>query len=360
MTRLSWPIENIKRQYEVVVVGSGYGASIAASRLARVGRRVCVLERGREWQTGEYPDTLREAAAQMQVDAPGGRWGSTTGLYDFRVNDEIDVFLGCGLGGTSLVNAGVALRADDRVFDDDRWPSVFRDPNALTDGYERATAMLRPSPYPRASSLPKLDALEVSADHLSESGVSRCLRPAADQRPLRRGRAQPCRRLPATVHAVRRLRVGLQLRREEHADHELPAGREEPRCRDLHPDVGAATRTTGRWPLGRPLPAPGCGARDLRRADPVRDRGHRRPGCRRARLHRDPAALPGRGTPGLGRARNPLHRQRRRARDRLQQRPRDRGHRLRGSVGGSRRSPWGPASPASSTCGAAPGSRTGS
>jgi cholesterol oxidase len=178
VTKLSWPIENIKRQYEVVVVGSGYGASIAASRLARAGRRVCVLERGREWQTGEYPDTLREAAAQMQVDAPGGRWGSTTSLYDFRVNDEIDVFLGCGLGGTSLVNAGVALRADDRVFDDDRWPSVLRDPNALADGYERAIAMLRPSRFPEGSSLPKLDALEVAADHLANAGY-----PVAFDRP---------------------------------------------------------------------------------------------------------------------------------------------------------------------------------
>ena len=189
MTRLSWPIENIKRSYEVVVVGSGYGASIAASRLARAGRRVCVLERGREWQTGEYPDTLREAAAQMQVDAPGGRWGSTTGLYDFRINDEIDVFLGCGLGGTSLVNAGVALPADDRIFDDDRWPSALRDPSALADGYERAIAMLRPSPYPEGSNLPKLDALGVSAGQLADAGY-----PARFDRPpinVHFGRAGP-------------------------------------------------------------------------------------------------------------------------------------------------------------------------
>jgi cholesterol oxidase len=189
LTRLSWPIENIKRSYEVVVVGSGYGAAIAASRLARAGRRVCVLERGREWQTGEYPDTLREAAAQMQVDAPGGRWGSTTGLYDFRINDEIDVFLGCGLGGTSLVNAGVALRADDRVFDDDRWPSALREPGALTDGYQRAIAMLRPSPYPEGSKLPKLDALGVSAGQLADAGY-----PARFDRPpinVHFGRAGP-------------------------------------------------------------------------------------------------------------------------------------------------------------------------
>jgi choline dehydrogenase-like flavoprotein len=42
-----------------VVVGSGYGGSIAASRLARAGS-VCLLERGRELQPGEYPDNVIE------------------------------------------------------------------------------------------------------------------------------------------------------------------------------------------------------------------------------------------------------------------------------------------------------------
>jgi cholesterol oxidase len=179
MPRLSWPIENIKRRYEVVVVGSGYGGAIAASRVARAGRRVCVLERGREWQPGEYPDTLREAMGQLQVDGPHGRWGSPTGLYDFRMNEEIDVFMGCGLGGTSLVNAGVALPADRRTFDDARWPAELRDPDALEDGYNRAIQMLRPASYPDHQGgpgtlpfppLPKLTALEKSARYLATKG----------------------------------------------------------------------------------------------------------------------------------------------------------------------------------------------
>src|SRR5713226_925561 len=100
MTRLSAPIEGIQDRYSVVVVGSGYGGGIAASRMARAGQSVCVLERGREFQPGEYPNTEPAALGEMQFDSPPGHLGSRSGLYDFRLNPSMNVFLGCGLGGT--------------------------------------------------------------------------------------------------------------------------------------------------------------------------------------------------------------------------------------------------------------------
>ncbi|MBV9140942.1 MAG: GMC family oxidoreductase N-terminal domain-containing protein [Pseudonocardiales bacterium] len=166
IVRLSSPVENIKDHYEVVVVGSGYGGAITASRLARAGRQVCLLERGKELQPGEYPDTGPEALAEIQLDCPDWHCGSRTGLYDFRVNEELNVFLGCGLGGTSLVNANVSLRADQRVFDDPRWPEALRADlgTLLEDGYQRAEEMLKPTPLPDSVvSLPKLQALADSS-----------------------------------------------------------------------------------------------------------------------------------------------------------------------------------------------------
>ena len=171
MARLSSPINQIKDHYSVVVIGSGYGGGISASRLARAGQKVCLLERGKEFQPGEYPDTMPETMAELQTDFPHAHEGARTGLYDFRVNDDVNVFLGCGLGGTSLVNANVVLRAEPRVFDDARWPQAVRDDlNTLVeDGYRRALEMLRPAPLPDDIKLAKLTALEKSAAELNEN-----------------------------------------------------------------------------------------------------------------------------------------------------------------------------------------------
>jgi cholesterol oxidase len=150
MPRLALPIENIQTHYTVVVIGSGYGGGIAASRLARAGQSVCVLERGKEFLPGEYPDTELEALPEIQVNLPDQTLGLRTGLYDVRVSDDMNVLVGCGLGGTSLINANVASRPERRVFDDPRWPQALRDDvdTRLKRGFELAEEMLGSNPYP--------------------------------------------------------------------------------------------------------------------------------------------------------------------------------------------------------------------
>jgi len=167
MAHLSSPIQDMRNHYEVVVIGSGYGGSITASRLARAGRQVCVLERGKEIRPGEYPDTELETTRETQLNLPQAHVGRRTALYDYHINDDMTVLVGCGLGGTSLINANVALRPDERVFDDERWPKAFRQDvgGRLEEGYRRAEEMLRPTPYPQDfPELPKLEALRKSAE----------------------------------------------------------------------------------------------------------------------------------------------------------------------------------------------------
>ncbi|HET8577525.1 MAG TPA: GMC oxidoreductase [Methylomirabilota bacterium] len=176
MPRLASPIAGIKPQYDVVIVGSGYGGAIAASRLARAKKAgggrlsVCVLERGREFQPGEYPDTPAKVLGEIQLHLPGLRFFSRTGLYDFRFNDDINVFVGCGLGGTSLINAGVSLCPEPAVFSAPWWPQgLLEDMAGLRLGFARAEEMLAPTPLPLPPEHPtprKLQALEKSARQL--------------------------------------------------------------------------------------------------------------------------------------------------------------------------------------------------
>jgi cholesterol oxidase len=160
--------------YSVVVVGSGYGGAIAANRIARAGRDVCILERGKELHPGEYPNSGLSALRELQVHGPKGDYGPPAGMFDFHVGRDITVLAGCGLGGTSLINGNVALAPGDSVFSDDRWPRPLRNrPEVLRPFMQAARDMLGSNPYPLTwPDLPKLQALTRMAEGLGHE-VSR-------------------------------------------------------------------------------------------------------------------------------------------------------------------------------------------
>ena len=160
---LSSPRSAIKPAYDVMVIGSGYGGGVAASRLSRAGQSVCVIEKGKEFLTGSFPSRLPELRRELQLNGGKMRSGSRTGLFDFRLGADIHVLVGCGLGGGSLINAGVALEPDSRVFADPAWPDEVRADGLLELGFKRAAAMLRPSRYGRAAELTKYRALEAAS-----------------------------------------------------------------------------------------------------------------------------------------------------------------------------------------------------
>ncbi len=171
MRRLSKSVADLKLRYDVVVVGSGYGGGVAASRLARAGKRVAVLERGQEFAIGDFPDRMIEAQEHFQVSREGKRVsGPATGLYDLRLGKDIHVFVGCGLGGGSLVNANVSLPPDPRVWDDPVWPPELGNDQTRQEGFQRATEVLRPVPY-EGPDLDKLKALGVSGNALRRDVV---------------------------------------------------------------------------------------------------------------------------------------------------------------------------------------------
>jgi cholesterol oxidase len=168
--RLSSSPDALRSYYDVVIVGSGYGGGVAASRLARARQSVCVIERGREVVTGEFPSRLPELRRELQINGGKMRSGSRTGLYDFRLGADIHVLVGCGLGGGSLINAGVALKPEPRVFADPAWPEAIRD-GLLDLGFARAATMLRPTRHGIASSLTKYRSLKAASACFGTSPV---------------------------------------------------------------------------------------------------------------------------------------------------------------------------------------------
>ncbi len=164
---LSSPGGRLAFSYDVVVIGSGYGGAIAASRFARAGRSVCVLERGLERHPGDFPETLTAGARELQILTRSRHLGSKTALFDLRLDDEANVLVGCGVGGTSLINANVALRPRPDVLADARWPAALRVPGALDPYFARAEHWLGANTYPDTEpALPKFETLGVVAEAL--------------------------------------------------------------------------------------------------------------------------------------------------------------------------------------------------
>lgn len=115
---------------DTLVVGSGYGAAMAALALLepdqngeQLPEKVWVFERGKEYVPGDFPGNMSDLPAEV-----GSGTLNSQGLWDVRLGDNVVTISGRGLGGTSLVNANVAARPSASVLD--KWPGA----NVLSSG----------------------------------------------------------------------------------------------------------------------------------------------------------------------------------------------------------------------------------
>jgi choline dehydrogenase-like flavoprotein len=126
--------ENLQK-FDAIVVGSGYGGSVAALRLTQSGFRVLMLERGSEYLPGNFANQIGALPNQLRVDRPEGPpLGRATGLFEFRVGLNMVSLVANGLGGGSLINAGVAIKPQQEVFAQEAWPHDIRTNNQASDG----------------------------------------------------------------------------------------------------------------------------------------------------------------------------------------------------------------------------------
>ena len=135
--------ESNKVHCDVLIVGSGYGAAVAAARLAGRVRpdgmplSVWILERGREYLPGSFPETTEQLPSHLRASGAGQKKviGNPLGLFDLRLNGDMAVIAGNGVGGGSLINANVMEAPDPGVWQHSTaagpvWPqSIRRDAN---------------------------------------------------------------------------------------------------------------------------------------------------------------------------------------------------------------------------------------
>jgi cholesterol oxidase len=161
MLQTDW--KDRQTSYDFVIIGSGYGGSITAARLASAALdpkpSICILERGKEWEPGTFPETTPDVIGATRSDA------NPLGLYELLNYPDISVIKGSGLGGTSLINANVAIVPDTDVFAEYNWPKEIT-LEVLQPYYDRAKAVLAANPHPKAMELRKVQALDVRAKEL--------------------------------------------------------------------------------------------------------------------------------------------------------------------------------------------------
>jgi cholesterol oxidase len=152
-----------RADFDILIIGSGYGGAVCAARLAahrRPGVRIGLLERGREWTPGTFPQHLMSfnpltplvrRTSWMNEQHPYNPLG-LFGFYD----GDVHVVIGNGLGGASLTNCAVVLEAEEEVFRQAAWPEELRSKRTLRPYYEAARRMLSPQTTPEERLTPKL------------------------------------------------------------------------------------------------------------------------------------------------------------------------------------------------------------
>jgi len=129
--------------YDVVVVGSGFGGSVAALRLAEKGYHVAVLEAGRRFRAEDFARTSWQLRRFLYAPRLGCH-----GIQRLTLLRDVLVLSGAGVGGGSLVYANISVEAKRDTFDSG-WPAEITY-SELKPHYDAVAAMMNVLPAPTA------------------------------------------------------------------------------------------------------------------------------------------------------------------------------------------------------------------
>jgi cholesterol oxidase len=131
---------------DYVIIGSGFGGSVSALRLAEKGYRVLVLERGRRFADADFARTNWNLRRYLW--APALRCFGILQISPFR---NVFVLHGAGVGGGSLGYANVLMQPSDAAFETPAWRRLADWKALLAPHYDTARRMLGVAPNPRSS-----------------------------------------------------------------------------------------------------------------------------------------------------------------------------------------------------------------
>jgi cholesterol oxidase len=148
-----------EQTYDFVIIGSGFGGSVSAMRLTEKGYKVLVLERGKRFDDEDFPKTNWNIWKYLWL--PALRCFGFLQLSLFR---GFFVFHSSGVGGGSLVYAGVLMEPDESFFKSPTWSHLGDWKSILAPHYATVRYMLGVSKNPKL--WPADEALKVVANNL--------------------------------------------------------------------------------------------------------------------------------------------------------------------------------------------------
>jgi cholesterol oxidase len=152
--------------YDCVIIGSGFGGSVAAMRLTERGYRVLVLERGKRYLDEEFAHT--NWIIWKYLWAPLIR---CFGILQISILQGVMILHGSGVGGGSLGYANVLEVPDDKLFESPAWRHLADWKSILTPHYETAKRMLGVTTNPRLG--PADEVMREVAEDLGQSASFR-------------------------------------------------------------------------------------------------------------------------------------------------------------------------------------------
>jgi len=127
----------MKREFDVVVIGSGFGGSVSALRLREKGYSVAVLEAGRRFADKDLPKTSWRLNKFLFAPALG-----LYGIQRIHALPDVLILCGAGVGGGSLVYANTLYQPGDAYFKDKQWASITDWKKELEPWFDQARRML--------------------------------------------------------------------------------------------------------------------------------------------------------------------------------------------------------------------------